>query len=195
MRTILEIYLIDDLLYSIKRSQSSKTGEHRYTIKSHYFGAMWLLIHSHKGGFKRETLEIYQDYFMKISENFSSITKQSNHQNVRNLVRTWIYLITREHSQDNHLLSLLENANSVDGWYRLSRCPLVEWSKPLKKVEIFSYELPMVTNTRKNIFKLLSKQNEWVPNFSFMATLEQFISLDEIVFSKYIKKQSQKEDN
>ena len=67
--------------------------------------------------------------------------------------------MTRDKSLDNQIVGQTENANPRDGWYRLSRCPLEEWVKGIEKVEYLSYEVNMVGNMKKNVYKLLNKQN------------------------------------
>ena len=43
--------------------------------------------------------------------------------NVRNLLRTWLALTTRQSSIGSVLLDKLDKANHEDGCYRLARCP------------------------------------------------------------------------
>ena len=139
-------------------------------------------------------MEIYQEYFLKATEYYSTITEQTNTKNVRNLLRMWIYLLTREHTLDSSLVKQVENANPKDGWYRLSRCPLQEWAKAIKRVELYSYELPSIINVRRNFYRLLGKKNEWEPNFAMMSVLEQLLEFDEGVLYKYMRRQSDKEE-
>lgn len=68
---------------------------------------MFLLIHSRKGRFSATTMEIYQEWFLKATEYYSTISSQSNSHNIRNLIRVWIYLLTREHSLDSSLIKQL----------------------------------------------------------------------------------------
>ena len=123
MRGIFELYFIEDLSLATKRKEK-KYIDSKYHLKSHYLAAIFLLIHSRKGKFNGETFEIYDEFFIKASEYYSSITTQSSGQNVRFIVRVWLYLMTREYSLDSMLVSQAENANPTDGWYKLSRCPL-----------------------------------------------------------------------
>jgi hypothetical protein len=116
-------------------------------------------------------MEIYQEYFIKAIEHYSSITSQTHNQNVRNMTRVWLYLLTREHSPESTLLKQADNANPKDGWYRLARCPLSDWITANKKVEFLSQELPLIIAVRKNIYRLLSKHSEWTPSFSILEVL------------------------
>ena len=147
----------------------------KYHLKSHYITLVFLLIYSRKDSFKLEILEIYDQFFGRIVQYYSTLTHQNYSQNVRYLIRVWLYLINREHSIDSMLVKQADFANPKDGWYRLSRCPLEQWVKAVKKVQFLSYELPMVVGMRKSIYKLLGRQNEWIPSFAFLAVIEQFL--------------------
>lgn len=100
-------------------------------------------------------MEIYQDYFLKATEYYSTLTNGSSSKIISYLLRVWGFLLTREHSLDINILKQLGNANPREGWYRLARCPLEDWTKATRKVELFSSELPVVLNTRRNFFRLL----------------------------------------
>jgi hypothetical protein len=96
---------------------------------------------------------------------------------------------------DGNLVKQVDNANPRDGWYRLARCPLEKWLEGAKKTEFLSYELPVITSIRNNFYRLLKKQTEWTPNFSFLAVLEQFLELDRVLLHRYIKRQAQREED
>lgn len=107
-------------------------------------------------------------------------------------MRVWCFLLTREEGADHELVRKLELANPKDGWYRLARCPLERWVQAAKKTELLSYELPAVSAIRANFYRLLKKQTEWTPSFSFLAVLEQFLELDRSVLQRYVKRPAQK---
>lgn len=52
-------------------------------------------------------MEIYQEWFLKATEYYSTISSQSHSYNIRNLIRVWVYLLTREHSLDSSLVKQL----------------------------------------------------------------------------------------
>lgn len=79
----------------------------KYHLKSQYLAMIFLLIHSRKGRISGPTMEIYQEWFLKATEYYSTISSQSNSHNIRNLVRVWVYLLTREHSLDGSLIKQL----------------------------------------------------------------------------------------
>lgn len=93
MRDILEIYIVEELLFATKRKES-RAPEIKYQLKSQSLAMVFLLIYSYKGQLQGETLEIYQEYFAKATEYYSAISTQSNSHNIRNIIRIWTYLIT-----------------------------------------------------------------------------------------------------
>lgn len=68
---------------------------------------MFLLINSRRNSLSGETLEIYHEYFQKATEGFSNISSSKNNSNLRNLIRTWNFFITRENGLDYYIIKQL----------------------------------------------------------------------------------------
>lgn len=66
----------------------------------------------------------YYLFLEKIAENYSSTTILSHNQNIRNLLRVWLTLVTRSVTVEQHLFQKLSLANEKEGWFRLARCPI-----------------------------------------------------------------------
>ncbi len=52
-------------------------------------------------------MEIYQEYFLKATEYYSTISSQTSNQNIRNIIRVWTYLLTREVAPDGAIVKQL----------------------------------------------------------------------------------------
>lgn len=79
----------------------------KYQLKSQHFGLIFLLINSQKGKLTGETIEVYEEYFLKVTEHYSTITNHSHNKNVKNILRMWVYLLTRDYSLDSNIIKQL----------------------------------------------------------------------------------------
>ena len=75
---------------------------------------------------------MYNEYIDQVLDHYSTVSTQSNH-NLRNLIRLWLYLLTRDYSADSKVVEHLEKTNPQDGWYRLERCPLDIWIDSIQR--------------------------------------------------------------
>jgi hypothetical protein len=64
------------------------------------------------------------------------VTTPSTNQNIKNIIRVWIGLITRDVTLEKNLLTHLSKANKTDGWFKLGRCPLEEFKRAVQRSEI-----------------------------------------------------------
>jgi len=105
MREVFEMFIIQELLFFIKGRNGRAEG--RYQLKSQHLGMIFLLIHSRKGTWNTETIEIYEEYFLKATEYYSTITNHASKNNIKSIIRMWVYLLTREHSLDSSIIKQL----------------------------------------------------------------------------------------
>jgi hypothetical protein len=78
-----------------------------------------------------ETVKNYYMYLERIAENYSSTTVLSHNQNIRNLLRVWLTIVTRSVSVEHSLFQKLKLANDKEGWFRLARCPIDKFEQSL----------------------------------------------------------------
>lgn len=120
MRSIIELYLIEDLHYKMTIKKDLK-----YRLKSHYLGAFFLLAeHKHRNSRADDragSLDDYGEFINVLLDNYSTISTQGENNIMSMLLRIWLYLITIHNSPDNSLIKVLDKANSNDGWYKLAR--------------------------------------------------------------------------
>lgn len=184
--TTIHLYMIEELIYKF-RKETSKRGEVKYRLRSHYFSMVYVLLSSQEGQASDETIGLYYDFVRVVSENYSSITVPSGNHNIRNLIRLWIYLATRHFSLEGQLLQDLERANFKEGWFRLGRCSMEEYRSLLKKTSLTFRELEHSQHIYKHVILLLRKFSEWTPSYSFLVVYQRFF-LFSLLLGKYLRK-------
>lgn len=109
--TIIQLYLIQELLFKFSPQGIKKNSQIKYRLRSHYFYLLYQLIHLQETRLDDETIMLYYDYILKVADNYSSITTLTGNQNIRNLIRVFVFLTTRSASLQKYLWNNLQHAN------------------------------------------------------------------------------------